>query len=100
MNPFLRQQANIVNDQWSRTYDHFRLRLNERYGIDVSFKEYVLLTKERIEKIKMDKRKCIGWLTIRGVKVLVSKDVKRSRMLSTALPLDMAEKLISSPPVK
>lgn len=82
----LRQQANVVNDEWMKAYEHFRLRLNERYNLDISFKEYVLLTKERVDKIKVtSKNKCLGWLTIRGQKVLVCKEMKRNRFLSTAL---------------
>jgi hypothetical protein len=82
----LRQQADVVNDQWRKAYDHFRKRLNDRYNIDVSFPEYVLLTKQRVERIEnQSQNKCIGWLKIRGVNVVVVKEIKRSRFLSTVL---------------
>lgn len=83
----LPNKVDIVNSEWQKAYEHFRKRLNERYGIDVSFKEYILLTKDRVDKIKYSsKNKCIGYLTIRGIEVLVAKETKRNRVLSTALP--------------
>ncbi len=81
----MRQQADVMNDIWLKAYDHFRLRLNERYRLDISLKEYVLLTKERVDKIASTKNKCIGWMKIRGVNVIVVKETSRNRLLSTAL---------------
>lgn len=78
-------QTNAVNDIWRKAYDHFRLRLNERYKIDVAFHEYVLLCKERVDTVRREPKTAVGYLTIRGVKVLVVKDTKRSRHLKTAL---------------
>jgi len=91
-----RKQTDDTNALWNKAYNHFRDRLNERYGIDISFKEYVLLTKERIGKIKYTgKNKVIGWLKIRGEMVVVAKEVKRNRILCTVLPLEAAK--ISKP---
>jgi len=87
----LRQRINAMNDTWLKAYEHFRLRLNERYGIDISFKEYILLCNGSIEKIGniSNNKKRIGWVKISGTDVLVVKEIKRDKRISTALYPDM-----------
>lgn len=87
-------QCDYENAIWQRAYEHFRLRLNERYQMDISFKQYVLLCKERVDKINYtSKYKCVGWLTIYGKKVLVAKETNRNKLLSTCLPANNIKNL-------
>lgn len=74
--------------QWQQWYTHFNERLQERYGISVSFDEYKILCRQKVAIIKyQSKNKAIGFLNIKGVKVLVAKERHRKRILSTALPI-------------
>lgn len=80
-------KVDIINSEWQRAYDHFRQRLNERYGIDLSFKDYILLTKESlINQVHQDDNISRGLLNIGGKVVLVVKN-RRDKKLSTALPI-------------
>lgn len=82
----LPNKIDIINGQWQRAYEHFRQRLKERYKMDIAFHEYVLLTGEKlINKQNQSDRKSIGYLFIKGKKVLVAKDKRRKPLISTAL---------------
>jgi len=74
--------------QWHQWYTHFNERLQERYGISVSFDEYKLLCRSKVAITKyQSKNKAVGFLNIKGVKVRVAKERHRKRILSTALPI-------------
>lgn len=89
----LPNKVDIINAEWNRYYNHFRQRLNERYGIDISFKDYILLTKESLrDQVHQDKQISTGFLSIEGKEVLVVKNW-RDRRLSTALPLNDRKKV-------
>lgn len=67
-------------------YSHFNQRLNERYGIDVTFDEYIELSKKYIKTLRKQKHKRIGIMEIKGIPVVVVKEIDRRRKLVTALP--------------
>ena len=39
-------KVDIINGEWDRAYKHFRERLGQRYHMDISFSDYVILCKE------------------------------------------------------
>lgn len=83
----LPNKVDIINEEWQKAYDHFRHRLNERYQIDISFKDYILLTKEPLGfQVHQSENISHGFVKIDGKEVLVVKNW-RDRRLSTALPL-------------
>lgn len=74
-------------NEFASAYYHFNDRLNERYGVSISIEEYKELCKTPVHKIEQPtQNKKVGFLNIKGVDVLVVKEVKRNRRLITALP--------------
>lgn len=71
-------------------FRHFGMRLIERYGIYITFAEYLKLRKTPLMDSEPYPRtwyRCdVGYLEIQGKRVRVLKESKR-RLLTTALPL-------------
>lgn len=72
-------------------FPHFALRLSERYGLLITFDEYVELCKAQIPnaKLKIEEGKpdvYMGYLKINGVKVRVYRS-KEYKVLTTAVPM-------------
>jgi hypothetical protein len=65
---------------------HFNQRLNERYGIEVTIDEYMVLRRENIQVYRKQKHKIVGIMKIKGVDVLVVREKHRKKKLITALP--------------
>jgi hypothetical protein len=65
---------------------HFNQRLNERYGIEVTIDEYMVLRRENIEVCRKEKHKIVGIMKIKGVDVLVVREKHKKKKLITALP--------------
>lgn len=82
----LPNRIDIENKEWLTAYEHFRLRLQQRYYIDITLAEYVLLCNESVKKIFNDGNKVfIGWVTFKGKEILVCKERKKPKRLRTAL---------------
>lgn len=81
--------VDIINLEWNRAYDHFRLRLNERYQMDISFAEYVTLCQLPIENVYSERNKkiYIGWVIFREMHILVCKERQKPKRLRTAMVL-------------
>jgi hypothetical protein len=67
-------------------YHHFNERLSQRYGIDITIDEYIILGKTQMQAVHKEKHKIIGVMKIKGVDVLVVRERYRKRKLITALP--------------
>lgn len=76
---------------YKKTYNHFRKRLFERYGITVNFKEYINLHNYKLSKSieQPEKRSILGILIINemAVKIVKSKYGK-GKPLITVLNLN------------
>jgi hypothetical protein len=72
-------------------YLHFNFRLQERYGLKISFEEYMVACRSPyedtgVQNTNSKKRKLI-WVRIKGVRVLAIKNTKRDpKALITCLP--------------
>lgn len=79
-------KVDVINGEWLGAYNHFRERLNERYGLDVSIREYILICqKPLIDQVKESSNLQIGYVFVGGRKVLAVRD-RRYKRLRTALP--------------
>lgn len=82
----------IIKDQQFKAYSHFNERLNKRYGIEVTEAEWLSLCRSEIDIVQRKTRnRALGWIMVKGFKVLVIKDIKRKRFLATALPPEMLD---------
>lgn len=73
--------------QRPKYYAHFRDRLIERYGLDISYKEWLALKHEEIPSvIRMSGGMLVGFMEIKGIEVLVCKEQYAHGLLRTALP--------------
>lgn len=87
-----------------RCFKHFALRLSERYGIFITFDEYVELCKfdyikfqKRVETYdKVERLRNEGWLIIHNTPVKVIRNVGVYKPLITALPLLKDDKYIAN----
>lgn len=65
---------------------HFRTRLKERYNIQVTFKEYIALCKQKInERVKLEDNRVYGIIIIKDIHVKV---ISSKGCLLTALPFE------------
>lgn len=94
---FSNEQLKI--NEFVSAYYHFNDRLIERYDVSISLEEYKELCKMPVNKIeKPTQNKKVGFLKIKGIDVLVVKEVKRNRRLITALPKNDKRYTLSSAP--
>jgi hypothetical protein len=72
-----------------KVFLHFRERLIERYGLDISFEEYKDLCKAEIERFKpVNGGKTTGIVSFKGNNIIVAKRAGKKSFLTTALPID------------
>ena len=76
----------VIKMEWAGAWFHFNQRLNERYGIDVTLDEYMVIRRQPITVTLKNKHKIIGWMTIKNNMVLVVREKHRKKKLLTALP--------------
>jgi hypothetical protein len=76
----------LIEKIWVDAYTHFNERLVQRYKISITLSEYKELCRAPIETIrKKGPHRKMGFLLIKGTRVLVGKEVSRYRLLKTAL---------------
>lgn len=76
----------LENILYKKTYKHFRKRLFERYGITVSFPEYVKLHKVKLNLAQQKERSIVGFILINEMAVKVAKsNTSKGKPLVTAL---------------
>lgn len=91
-------KVDIINLEWERAYDHFRLRLGQRYSMDITFAEYVLLCQAPVQRLYSERNKKIhvGWVQFNDKDILIVKERTAGKRLRTALGLKVK---INSKPV-
>jgi hypothetical protein len=83
----------MVKDKIDIPFRHFSMRLHERYGVFITFEEYLelnkikYLKKQKIIKNKEGKRRLIGYCNIKNVNVLCCRSIN-SKIFITALPFE------------
>lgn len=83
----LPNKVDVINSEWMGWYNHFRQRLQERYNIDISFKDYVLLCRAPYVTVRKQSRHVSRvWIKFNERWILAVRETHRSRILRTALP--------------
>ena len=72
-------------------FRHFAERLSERYGVLITFEEYVKLCdviylKKRKFEIRDGKKSQVGYIEIKGVNVKCVRSLNKPKVFITALP--------------